>query len=399
MKQIRIILAIVFFLSIVIFNLTHRVAPLALIQDSVSQNEDNGKVLAVNYTIESGETFSSIMKRSGISDSDIALILESAEEIYDFSRINAGHSLRIIFVDGVFWGLEYDIDDQKVLMIEKLGDKFQIREEDIQYNIKQVVAGATIKTSLFEDALKVGIKEKTVLELVEIFAWDIDFAVDIQEGDSFKIVYEKKFRDSREVRPGRILAAHFENQGRVYWAFLYKEQDEGERYYDFEGQSLARQFLKSPLNYSYISSGFSYGRFHPILKKVLPHLAIDYAASTGTPVVSTADGQVVYAGWKGGDGIVVEVKHNGIYSTQYGHLSSIAKGIKRGVSIKQGQIIGYVGFTGFATGPHLQYSMTKNGALVNPFNLKLPSSGESIKPELREDFNLIKEQFKNLLEK
>ena len=393
--KIRIILVIAFFFILVIFNLTHQPAS---VQDSVLNNEDNNnRVLAVNYIIESGETFASIMKRHGVPESNIALILESAEGIYDFSRIKADQPFRLIYIDGVFSGIEYDINDQRVLIIEKVGEEFQAREEDIQYDINQVVAGAVIISSLFEDALRVGIEEETILELADIFAWDIDFATDIREGDSFKIVYEKRFREGREVGPGRILAARFKSQGIVYWAFLYEEQDKGEQYYDFEGRSLARQFLRSPLNYSYISSGFSYGRFHPILKKVLPHLAIDYAASAGTPVVSTAGGQVVYAGWKGGDGIVVEVKHNGIYSTQYGHLSGMARGIGRGIQVKQGQVIGYVGSTGFATGPHLQYSMTKNGTLVNPLNLKLPSSGEPIKPELKEDFNKAKEQFKNLL--
>lgn len=351
---------------------------------------------SVEYIVEPGDTFSAVLDKLGIPQNIGAEIIEASKGVYDFASIRAGRLLKLVFVDNAFAQIRYDVNDEKAIVVEKNGAGLQAKEENIRYDIEQSTAGATIVASLFADASQAGLEPKTILELAEIFAWDIDFASDIQKGDSFKIVYEKRSRDGKSAGAGRILAARFENQGQVYSAVFYKDAVGKEQYYDLDGKALSRQFLKSPLSYSYISSGFSYSREHPVLKTVLPHRAIDYAAQAGTPVVATSDGEVVYAGWKGGNGIYVEIKHNGVYSTQYAHFSKLGKGIKKGVRVKQNQIVGYVGSTGLSTGAHLQYAMTKNGSPVNPLTADLPA-GASIKESARNDFNNIRDQFKELL--
>lgn len=367
----------------------------ATTQNRVAQIQNNEKV--VEYTIEAGDTFSSVMEKSGIAQKEIASILGTSRDVYDFTRIQAGRLLKLVFIENALAQIQYDVDDIKSVVVEKDNHGFEAKETDIQYDIEQASAGAVINTLLFTDASEAGLEAKTILELAEIFGWDIDFATDIREGDSFKVVYEKRSRDGKPTGAGKILAARFENQGQAYWAFYYKDSNGNEGYYNLDGQSLARQFLKSPLVYSYISSGFTYNRLHPVLKTVLPHRAIDYAAPAGTPVRATADGEITYAGWKGDNGIYVEVKHNGIYTTQYSHLSSVAKGMKRGVRVTQGQVVGYVGSTGISTGPHLQYAMSKNGSLVNPLTIELPA-GESVQENFRDDFNRTKGQLKKLLD-
>lgn len=368
----------------------------ASVAQSITEPQEDGAEI-VEYRVEPGDTFAAVLGSFEIPYEDTKSILDISKDVYDFTRIKAGQILRVVFVRNAFAAVEYAVDDEKVVIVEKQGDNFAAREENIQYDIEQAVAGATITASLFADASAVEVEDKTILELAEIFGWDIDFAADIRENDSFKIVYERRFKDGKPASPGKILAARFENQGETYWAFFYEDPDGNKGYYNLDGQSLARQFLKSPLNYSYISSGFTYNRLHPVLKTVLPHRAIDYAAPQGTPVVSTADGEVVYAGWKGDNGIYVEVKHGGVYSTQYAHLSRVADKIAKGSRVTQGQVVGYVGSTGISTGPHLQYAMSKNNALVNPLTVELPA-GEPIKDEWKDDFNAVKNKFKKLVE-
>lgn len=366
-------------------------------QTAVIQNATAVDRKVVEYTIEPGDTFSTVMDKLSVSQNISSAILEASKGVYDFASIRAGRLLRLVLIESAFAQIQYDVNDAKSVVVEKDGNDFRAKETDIQYEIAQSTAGATISTSLFADASQAGLEAKTILEVADIFAWDIDFASDIKTGDSFKIVYEKRSRDGKPAGDGKILAARFENQGQTYWATLYKDAGGKEQYYDLDGKALSRQFLKSPLNYSYISSGFSYSREHPVLKTVLPHRAIDYAAQAGTPVVATADGEVVYAGWKGGNGIYVEIKHNGIYSTQYAHFSKLGDGIKKGVQVQQNQIVGYVGSTGLSTGAHLQYAMTKNGSPVNPLNTDLPA-GESLQGNALADFGQARDQLRKLLE-
>lgn len=367
----------------------------AVTQNTIAQPRKNENV--IEYKIESGDTFTLAAEKLGIPQPDVASIVSAARDVYDFTKIRAGRLLKLTTVENAFASVRYDMDDAMSVVVEKNGSDLIAKEVPIEYEVERVTVGSSITSSLFVDASQAGLEAKTILELADIFAWDIDFASDIKTGDSFKIVYEKRSRDGKPAGVGKILAARFENQGQTYWVMFYKDTDGKEQYYDLNGKALSRQFLKSPLNYSYISSGFTYNREHPVLKTVLPHRAIDYAAQAGTPVVATADGEVVYAGWKGGNGIYVEIKHNGIYSTQYAHFSKLGDGIKKGVRVKQNQVIGYVGSTGLSTGAHLQYAMTQNGSPVNPLTTDLPA-GESVKESERDDFRKMQDELKKSLE-
>ena len=209
--------------------------------------------------------------------------------------------------------------------------------------------------------------------MAETLAWQIDFAADIRAGDSYKIIYEDRYRDGQYVMSGRLLAVKFVNDGETFKGFYFPGSEKTrEGYYDENGQALQKVFLKSPLQYKYISSGYSLGRVNPITKKVAPHRGIDYAAPAGTPAVAVGDGTIIQAGWNGPYGISVLVRHNETYQTRYGHFASLAKGIRVGAKVKQGQVVGYVGSTGEATGPHLHYEMHKFGSHVNPFKVEVP---------------------------
>lgn len=369
----------------------------AQVAQSILRFQENSQAEIIKYTIEPGDTFTTVMESFGIPYEESESMVDISENVYDFTIIKAGQLLRLIFVQDAFAAVEYTIDEKRVVIIEKQGNDFEARQENITYDVEQVVAEVIITNSLFVDASEAGLEDKTIMELADIFGWDIDFTTDIQEGDAFKIIYGRRFGEGTKMVPDRILAARFKNQETTYWAFFYEDPDGNRGYYNREGRLLARQFLKSPLSYSRISSGFSYSRINPVTKKVQPHRAIDYAAPKGTPITTTGAGEITYAGWNGDHGIYVEVKHNGIYTTKYSHLSKIAHGIKKGDRVQQGQTIGYVGSTGISTGPHLQYAMVKNGSSVNPLTIELPP-GESIQEEWMEDFNTIKNQFRTLIE-
>lgn len=321
--------------------------------------------------IEPGDTFATVMESQGVPYEDTEGILVASKDIYDLTKIQVGKIIHLFFAEEALAAVDYDLNDEMKVVVEKKEVGFEAREEPIVYDITQVVAQGTITSSLFADGAEAGLSDVTMLELADIFGWDIDFSTDIRKNDSFKLVYEKRFLNGEEASPGKILAARFENQGEAYEAYYYQSTDGKEGYYNTRGESLARQFLKSPINFGYVSSGFSYSRVNPVTKQVTPHRAIDYAAPQGTPVVAIADGEVTLAGSKGGLGITIEVEH-GQYKSQYAHLSKIKSDVKRGATVYQGDVIGYVGSTGISTGPHLQYAFFKDGAPINPLTAELP---------------------------
>lgn len=342
------------------------------------------------YKVESGDTFAEVMNRMGVPYEEALAILASSSQVFDFTKINAGKILKLVFVNEAFAAMEYPLNSNSVIHVKKEADTFKVAEESIPYVVETATAKGVITDSLFVAAQDAGVEDKVTLKIADIFSSDIDFATDIREGDSFSVVYEKRSLEGKDAGAGRVLAVKFVNQGTSYTAYRFND-----KFYDEEGKSFARQFLKSPLNYAYISSGFSYKRTNPVTKQVTPHRAIDYAADTGTPVIATADGKVSLAGTKGGLGITVEVKH-GNYLTQYAHLSSIAKGVKNGADVFQGDTIGYVGSTGISTGPHLQFAMFENGNPINPLTTEFPR-GERVKDSEISSFTEIRNKFQNLI--
>lgn len=331
--------------------------------------QDPDRVVAVS--IKAGDTFGLIMKDQNIPYDVVAAILATSTPVFDLSTIRAGKEI-ILFFDPQTYALKkliYEPNTEEQVVISARGQGWHVEKSAIQYEIRTKKVSDSIHSSLYETALAQKIDVRAVIALAEVFAWQIDFAVDVREGDTFAFIYEERYRDNTYVMPGKILVARFNNAGDEFRGYYYRD-GEREGYYDENGNSLQKILLKSPLQYRYISSGFSAARYNPAIHKITSHFAIDYAANYGTPAVTVGDGTVTRAGWSTGYGYMVEVRHNDTYTTRYGHFSRLA--VRAGQKIMQADIVGYVGSTGWSTGPHLHYELYKNGTPINPLTFKLP---------------------------
>ncbi len=353
--------------------------------------------VVTEVSISKGDTIYEIMRDLGVSPQEILELINASKRILNLKRIAPGRVLKTTFLDSKLSGLEYPIDDENLLVVESSSSGYKTFKREIEFDTREVFAQGEIKNSLYEDGRKAGLDPEIIMALADIFAWEIDFSVDIREKDSFKLIYEEGSYEGEVVKRGPVAVAQFNNKGKLFTAVKFKDGDGHEDYYDLNGNSLRKQFLKSPLNYRRISSYFSRKRFHPILKKYRPHHGIDYAAPSGTPVTATGDGKVVYSGWKKGYGRFIVIKHNGTYSTAYGHLSRIAKRTKKGRYVKQGQVIGYVGSTGISTGPHLHYEFRVNDKSVNPLGRKFPPA-KPLNKKYKKEFDLVKEALLDKIE-
>jgi len=363
----------------------------------------------VEIEIEPGSTYGKLMDSIGVQPEDYQAIYNATQDVYDLASIREGKKLYVKFRksnDEIF-ELMYPINSEEELYVTKSSESVLTDAENnegltqeaqidrivwnavrvpIQYEVKEKTAHGVIENSLYEAGLSQGLKEGTIIELANAFQWSIDFSYDIQAGDSFNFLYEERYRDGQYVMDGFVLAAEFINKGESVRAYYFEEDDENKGYFDKDGNSLQKMFLKAPVAFKYISSGFTTGRrYVRAFNTYTGHRAIDYAATYGTPIQSVGDGSVTFAGWNTqGYGNLVSIRHNATYSTNYAHQSKII--VRSGQRVKQGQTIGYVGSTGFSTGPHLHYEMVKNGVKINPLNEVLPP-GEPIKEENRGRFN------------
>jgi murein DD-endopeptidase MepM/ murein hydrolase activator NlpD len=337
--------------------------------------------------IQAGDTFGVVASRAGLSATEANAIYNKTKDVYDLAKIKAGSFLELFygFSDGELKKIIYKIDTESELLILVLPDNnFEAEIRVIEYETKVVTKEAEINNSLYVSALEVGMDERAVIALAEAFQWSIDFAMDPRVGDTFRVIYEERYLDGEYVRPGRILAARYVNDGKPYELYYFEENEDNKGYFDEDGNSVQKMFLKAPVAFKYISSGFTTGlRYVEAFNVSTGHRAVDYAAPSGTPIRSVGDGTITFAGWNGSYGYMVSVRHNGTYSTNYAHMSKMA--VKRGNKVKQGQVIGYVGSTGFSTGPHLHYEMVRNGVKVNPLTEVLPP-GEAIKDENKDRF-------------
>ncbi len=401
--KLKIFLGLIFIL--IIYGLFHWLTSpkeKATFRESVPAEQVAPKELtekAVNYKVAEGDIPAEVFSREGGWDAnDTEAMLLASKDIFDFTHIKIGQPLRFYFnlEESRAKRLEYERNAETIIIVERNGEDFSAREEKINYEVSEKIVSATINNFFYVDALDAGLKEPTVLEMGDIFVFNIDFTTEIRQGDQFTVVYEKRTRDGQEAPDGKILAAKFINDGATFYAYYFDNDGNG-GYYDEEGRVLERQFLKAPLSYRYISSGYTGARRNPITRTVMSHYQIDYAAPSGTPVVSTARGTVVSAGWEGGWGRIVRLRHDNGYTTHYGHLSAFAKGMRSGASVSQGQIVGYVGSTGWSTGPHLDFGMKLNGAPVNPLKLDLPK-GAPLGADKMEAFENLKNDFAGLLE-
>ncbi|HEY8117983.1 MAG TPA: peptidoglycan DD-metalloendopeptidase family protein [Methylophilaceae bacterium] len=276
--------------------------------------------------------------------------------------------------DGELLKLQYQTGVNSTLKIELGESGYQAESITPELETHNVLKSAEIKSSLFEATDSADIPDQVALQLTDIFSSDIDFHSDLRRGDRFMVVYEASYHNGELVKTGQVLAAEFINDGKTYRAIMYRNPEGQTSYYTPEGKSLHKSFLRSPLEFSRISSGFSLARFHPILQTMRAHKGVDYAAPTGTRIKAAADGTVAFAGVKGGYGNVVVLQHQNGISTVYGHMSGFAQGVRKGTKVAQGEIIGFVGMTGLATGPHLHYEFLVNGQQRDPMKIALPTA-------------------------
>ena len=339
----------------------------------------------VTLKVRSGDSLDKLFRRNDISTLDLAYIKKLDEAARHLKTIRPGDRIDVRHADGEVIELSRAIGDLSSLRVERQGDGFraQIFERDPEIRIRR--AHGTISTSLYEAGVDAGLTDTTIMNLAAIFAWDVDFALDIRKGDGFSVVYEERWADGKRLRDGNVLAAEFQNQGDVFRALRYNVDEDRSEYFTPDGNSLRKAFLRAPVDFRRVSSNFNMGRLHPVLKVRRPHRGVDYAARTGTPIKAAGDGRIIHRGRKGGYGNTVILQHGGNITTLYAHMSNYAKGQRVGTRVRQGQIIGYVGQTGLASGPHLHYEYRVNGAHRNPRTVKLPEA-EPVDPALREDF-------------
>ncbi len=331
--------------------------------------------------VAAGDTLTKLLG-DYLSPGQIHALAQTSKPVFPLSRLCAGQPYQLCLTDGQFERFEYDIDQEEKLIITQSDAGFKVEKIPIPYTTETSLVRGTIETSLFEAVTGTGESDVLAMNLADIFAWDIDFILDIRQGDSFQVLVEKRYREGQPSGYGRILVAQFTNQGETFDAVLYQDGDKRPDYYDAEGQSLRKAFLKAPLSFTRISSGFTMKRFHPITKTWKAHPAIDYAAPRGTPIKSVGDGLVIKKGYTRGNGNYIKIRHNSTYETLYLHMSKFGRGIRQGGRVAQGQVIGYVGSTGLATGPHLCFRMYKHGSPVNPHRVKTPSAAPISKANL-----------------
>lgn len=328
-------------------------------------------------TVRPGDTLSAIFDRLKLGATELhALMNVDRAMTATLRQLQPGQVLRFQVDEARqrLTALHYDIDALTTLAVERGEEDFTVRHITRQVENRLAYSSATIDTSLFAAGQRAGLSDGLIMELATIFGWDIDFALDIRSGDSFTLLYEQAYLDGEYLRDGTILAAEFVNQGRTYRAIRFVDTNGHANFYTPDGLSMRKAFLRSPVDFNRISSGFQPERFHPVLGVKRPHRGVDYAAAIGTPIKAAGDGRIEFMGTKGGYGKTVILQHGGAYRTLYAHLSRFRPGLRSGTRVKQGQIIGYVGKSGLATGPHLHYEFLVNGVHRNPLTVKLPTA-------------------------
>lgn len=337
--------------------------------------------------IQKGRTLSDILEAYMFSPSEIHQLRQDVKPVYDLAKIIAGQELRLYtFQDGKVVSLEYDIDQEHYLHIERKESIYHAEIKEYPIEVKTCMIWGTIEDFPISSIEKLGEKAELAIRLENIFAWDVDFRYDLRKGDSFKVVFEKKYLDDKFLGYGRILAAEFNNGGKIYQAFRYTYPDNDKSdYFDMEGNSLRKEFLKSPLLSPRVTSRFSHNRYHPVRKVFRPHYGVDFGAPVGTRVYATAEGTVIFAGWNGASGRLLRIRHKKGYETMYLHLRRFAPGIKRGNKVQSGQYIAQVGASGEVNGPHLDYRIKHHGTYINPLSARFDPV-EPLRQEYYADF-------------
>ena len=371
--------------------------PEEMVEISESFNEEISEVLSYRiHEVMDGENLSIIFE-------EFKVPLNTAYRIFRLdknnllSKIKPGDEMKFTYLGEDITGIEIIKDSINSILIE-ITDKISIKKISKDVELIQSFKSGVIKTSFYEAALEAEIPDSIIMDFAYIFGWDIDFIFDIREGDSFNVIYETPYSEGEKVKNGDIILAKFVNRGKIYSANRFFLNENDKEFFDDNGNNLQKAFLRAPLDFAYISSHFNPNRMHPVLHTIRAHNGVDYAAKTGSPVRTTGNGTVHYAGRRNGCGNEIVIKHSNDYSTRYCHLSKFKSGIKKGTKVIQGETIGFVGSTGLATGPHLHYEFKIGNKHVDPVKLQLPSA-EPISQNLRSDFDKILKDNKLLLSK
>jgi murein DD-endopeptidase MepM/ murein hydrolase activator NlpD len=341
-----------------------------------------------------GDTLVSILNRLRLANTDKTLWRRAVSNTFGSQLLPAGKEIHFYFNKPAGTGgtqlsaVEIDQNDAKSLIWERSGAAIIFQRLERPYDVEVQTVSAPIATSLFEDGRRAGIEPALLSQLADIFTWDLDMEKGFTHGDSVKILYEKRTRKgaAQAISSLRVLAAEIVNAGQKLTAIYFEKQKGMGGYYDLDGRSLARNFLRFPLEFARITSNFSEARLNPFLKSYVPHTGVDFAAERGTPVRAVGDGTVSHAGWSGGYGKVIDLQHDSRYMSRYAHLHNFAEGVRPGAQVKKGQIIGYVGSTGRSTGPHLHFELYKDQQYIDPLNVDFPAE-DTIEPAFLRLFN------------
>ena len=351
--------------------------PSALADVATPANTGEPPVVAPAHrvTVSSGDSLYLIFKRLGLQQRDLALMTGLKPLAKKLARIAPRQEIELyVDAESRLTRLVHRLDRLRSLHVFREGDAFRFEEVVEPPETAVATAVGVIDTSLFEAGQHAGLSDSLIMQMAEIFGWDVDFALDIRAGDRFALVFEEQFKDGEKIGEGPIVAAEFTNRGRRIRAVRYADPTGRAAYFSPDGRSMRKAFLRTPVNFTRISSRFSFSRRHPVLHKMRAHRGVDYAAPRGTAVKASGDGRVVFAGRNGGYGRTIVLRHGSVYTTLYAHLSRFSKGIRPGKRVEQGQTIGYVGSTGLATGPHLHYEFRVRGTHRDPLRVKLPQA-------------------------
>ncbi len=332
--------------------------------------------------VSKGDTLSTLFEKVGLPPAAVHEVMASDKQAKQFSQLKNGQILQFeLTPDGNLKQLHSKLTDLESISLSRTEKGYTFTRDVSKPNVRTAYVHGVINNSLSQSAQRAGLSHSMTMDMANIFGYDVDFAQDIRKGDEFDVIYEQKVVNGKTVGTGNILSARFTNRGKTYTAVRYTNKQGNTNYYTADGNSMRKAFIRTPVEYARISSLFSMGRKHPILNKIRAHKGIDYAAPRGTPIKATGDGKVILAGRRGGYGNTVIIQHGETYRTLYGHMQGFAKGIQNGSSVKQGQVIGYIGTTGLSTGPHVHYEFQVNGVHVDPLGQKLPMADPIAKSE------------------
>ncbi len=335
----------------------------------------------VSYSVKKNDNLTSLFKRAGLNARDVYNISQATLKGEELSRLYPGESLAFLIEGAALKKLKYEVNPLKTIVIESIHNEYVVKTIERTPETRERYIEGVIENSLFEDAERAGLSNNMIMRFASMFGWDVDFSQDIRKGDRFKVIYNEQYLDGEKISDGHIVAAQFTNGGENFTAIRYTDSDGSSSYYTPDGHSMRKAFLRMPVDFARISSSFNLKRKHPVLNRIRAHKGVDYAASTGTPIKASGDGKVIWKGNKGGYGRAIIIQHGSNITTLYAHMSRYNKKLEQGSRVKQGQVIGYVGKSGLASGPHLHYEFRVNGTHKNPMTVKFPQASPVPKEE------------------